>query len=133
MKNRSLDPLEEAILGRIPWEILAGAVALGAATAFVFGALDGAFVLGGGAVSALGFLGMKKGLERVLAREKGKVLAAGLRLLGLRFVLILLILSLIILNQPTKLVAFAAGFSIVIPVFLVEALRAFSRLRQWKN
>lgn len=133
MPTAAFDTTEEAVLGRVPWEILAASAALGLGAALLFSPLDGLFVLVGGSTAALGFAGMRKGLARVLSDEKRKALGSGLRLFGLRFVLILLVLSSIILAQPKKLVAFAAGFSTVIPVFLLEALRALSRTRSWKS
>lgn len=133
MTTAGTDPYEEAVLRRVPIEILAGAALAGLAAALIFSALDGVFVLAGGVVAALGFLGMRQALGRVLARDRRRALASGLRFVGLRFVLILLILSSIILTQPKKLAAFAAGFSIVVPVFLAEALRALSRSRSWKS
>ena len=126
-------PWEEAVLRRVPLEVLAAALVLGLGTALVFGPVHGLFVLAGGAVAALGFAGMKSGLTRVLARGGGKALRSGLGLFGLRLMLILLILSFIILTQPRELPAFAVGFSAVLPVFFLEALRALARSRSWKN
>jgi hypothetical protein len=127
------DPWETAVLRRVPLEILAAAAALGLATALVFGPLHGLSVLAGGAVAALGFAGMRKGLDRVLARRGARALRSGLGLFGLRLVLILLILSLIIFTLPRELPAFAAGFSAVLPVVLLEAFRALARSRAWKS
>jgi ABC-type uncharacterized transport system YnjBCD permease subunit len=32
-----------------------------------------------------------------------------------------------------KIIAFAVGFSVIIPVFLAEAVIALSRMKQWKG
>ncbi len=127
------DPWETAVLRRVPLEILAVTLVLGLGAALLFGPLQGLFVLVGGAVSALGFAGMKGGLDRVLARRGGRALRSGLGLFGLRLVLILLILSLIIFTQPRALPAFATGFSAILPVVFLEALRALARSRSWKS
>jgi hypothetical protein len=133
MMPMSVDPLEERILGRIPWEVLACAAALALGAFFLLGLLTGLFVLAGGAVSAAGFAGMSRGLSRVLLKPKAKALRSGMALFGLRLVLLLLIFSIIILTYPRELPAFVAGFSTVIPVFLMEAVRAISQTRAWKR
>lgn len=129
----SVDPLEERILARIPREVLGCAAILAVGAFFLFDLPTGLFVLAGGAASAAGFMGMKNGLSRLLLKPKNKALRSGLGLFGLRLVLLLLIFSIIILTYPRKLPAFVAGFSMVIPVFLMEAVRAISRTRAWKN
>jgi len=129
MTATSVDPLEERSLARIPWEVLACAAVLGAGAFFLFDLPTGLFVLAGGAASAAGFVGMKSGMSRVLLRPKSRALRFGLGLFGLRLVLLLLIFSIIILTYPRKLPAFVVGFSTVIPVFLMEAVRAISRTR----
>jgi len=129
----SIDPLEERILARIPWEVLACGALLAVAAFVLFDLPTGLFVLAGGAVSAAGFMGMKSGLSHVLLKPKSKALRSGLGLFALRLVLLLLIFSIIILIYPRKLPAFVAGFSTVIPVFLMEAVRAISRTRAWKS
>ncbi len=127
------DPWETAVLRRVPLEILAAAVVLALGAGLIFGPYYGLFVLAGGAASALGFAGMKRGLDRVLARRGSRALRSGLGLFGLRLLLILLILSLIIFTQPRALPAFAAGFSAVLPVVFLEALRALARSKSWKS
>jgi hypothetical protein len=133
MTATGADPLEERILARIPWEIAACAAVLAAGAFFLFNPSTGLFVMAGGAVSAAGFVGMKSGLSRVLLKPKSRALRSGLGLFGLRLVLLLLIFSFIILTYPGRLPAFVAGFSTVVPVFLMEAVRAISRTRAWKR
>jgi hypothetical protein len=126
------DPLEEKILRRIPFEVVAFAAFVAVPVGLVFGALNGVFFLAGGALAAVGFLWLKSSLNRVLAREKAQALRSGILLYALRFVLILGVFLIIILLYPKKLLAFAAGFSSVIPVFLGEAVGALARMKPWK-
>jgi hypothetical protein len=126
------DPLEEKILRRIPFEVIAFAAFIAIPVGLVFGALAGVFFLGGGALAAVGFLWLKSSLTRVLAKGKAQALRSGVLLYGLRFVLILGVFFIIILLYPKRLLAFAAGFSSVIPVFLGEAVVALARMKTWK-
>lgn len=126
------DPLEEKILRRIPLEVIAFAAFIAVPVGLVFGALAGVFFLGGGALAAVGFLWLKSSLTRVLAKGKAQALRSGVLLYVLRFVLILGVFFIIILLYPKRLLAFAAGFSSVIPVFLGEAVVALARMKTWK-
>ncbi len=126
------DPLEEKILRRIPFEVVAFAAFFAVPVGLIFSPLAGVFFLAGGALAAVGFLWLKSSLDRVLARGKAQALRSGILLYGLRFVLILAVFLIIILLYPKKLLAFAAGFSSVIPVFLGEAVAALAHIKQWK-
>jgi len=132
MPDPQPDPLEEKILRRIPLEVIAFAAFIAVPVGLVFGALAGVFFLGGGAVAAVGFLWLKSSLTRVLAKGKAQALRSGVLLYGLRFVLILGVFFIIILLYPKRLLAFAAGFSSVIPVFLGETVVALARMKTWK-
>jgi len=127
------DALEERILRRIPFEITAAAAILGVLGGFVFDAPTGLFALAGGALAALGFVWLKRALERILLKGKPQALRSGILLYAARLGLILAVFFLIILFYPRKLLAFAVGFSTMIPVFLGEAVVALTRLKQWKN
>jgi ATP synthase I chain len=127
------DPIEEAILHRIPFEIIILAVILGIAAGFIFSFLSGLFFFAGGLVAALSFLWLKKSLARVLLREKAEAVRSGILLYIFRLILILGIFFIIIFAYPNKLLAFAAGFSTVIPVFLGETAVALARMKQWKS
>jgi len=127
------DPIEENILRRIPFEIIILAAICGLPAGFLFDLLTGLFVLVGGALAALSFLWLKKSLTRVLLRETGKTVRSGILLYAVRLILIIGIFLIIIFAYPKKLLAFAAGFSTVIPVFLGETVAALARLRQWKS
>ena len=109
------DPLEEKILKRIPLEVIGFAAFIALPVGLIFGALAGLFFFAGGVFAAVGFLSLKSSLARVLARDKARALRSGILLYLLRFVLILGVFFLIILVYPKRLLAFAAGFSTVIP------------------
>jgi hypothetical protein len=122
---------DERILRRIPREILACA-AVFAVAALIFNPLASLMVLVGGAVSALAFGTLKTSIARVLSRDRRGALRSGILLYLLRFGLICLAFSLIILLFPRHVLAFAAGFSAVLPVFLVEGIAAYARVKSWK-
>jgi len=127
------DPTEEKIIRRIPIEIIILAAILGIPASFIFGMLSGLFFFAGGALAALSFLWLKRTLTRVLLREKAKAVRSGILFYVFRLILILGIFFIIIFAYPDKLLAFAAGFSTVIPVFLGETAVALARMKQWKN
>ena len=127
------DPTEEAILHRIPFEIIILAVILGIAAGLILSFLTGLFFFAGGLVAVLSFLWLKQSLARVLLREKAKAVRSGILLYIFRLILILGIFFIIIFAYPNKLLAFAAGFSTVIPVFLGETAVALARMKQWKS
>jgi len=62
-----------------------------------------------------------------------KVLRTALPFYILRIVLILGIFFIIIFFFSNKIIAFVVGFSTLVPVFLVEAAIALSKMKQWKN
>lgn len=126
------DPLEERMLRRIPYEIVALSAIFGLAGALLFDPLTGFFLLAGGLFSALSFLWLKSALGKVLNQAKARALKAGIALYALRFLLIFVVFFLIILLYSEKLIAFAAGFSAVIPVFGAEAAAALVRAKSLK-
>jgi hypothetical protein len=127
------DPIEEKIIRRIPFEIIILAAAFGLGASLIFDLLTGLFFFAGGALAALSFLWLKQSLTRVLLREKAKAVRSGILLYVFRLILILGLFFIIIFAYPNKLLAFAAGFSTVIPVFLGETAVALARMKQWKN
>jgi hypothetical protein len=127
------DPLEESMLRRLPLEILAAGAVLGLLALPVFGPGAALFVAAGGGVAALGFLWMRSAVTRVLSREKRAALRSAVLVAAARFALILGVLLLIILFFPGRVLAFAAGFSAPLPVFLAEAAVAHLRVRTWKS
>lgn len=128
-----IDPFEERILRRVPLEILAAGAAAGLIALPFFGGSTALFVFAGGALASLGFLWMKVSLTRFLRRERRAALRSGVLIYLVRFVLILAVFSLIILLFPGKILAFAAGFSVLVPVFLIEGVFALLRMKTWKS
>ena len=102
-------------------------------SAAVFNATAGGLFLAGGALSTLSFLWMKRTVAGILNRKKAAAVRSGLFFYALRFVLILGIFFLIILAYPDKILAFAAGFSMAVPAFVVEAFRAYALMKTWKD
>jgi len=127
------DAYETRALRRIPLEILACAGLIGLAALVWKGVAAALFALLGGAVAAAGFLGLERSLKNILDQGKKGALRRGMLFYILRILLILLAFSLIILFYPRRVVAFAAGFSAIIAVVLVEAVRALIVLRPWKR
>ncbi len=127
------EPLEEAILRRIPLEIAAAGVVLGLLALPFFGLPAALFVVAGAVLAALGFLWMKVTLTRALARGRKGALRTGALVYAVRLALILAVFFLIILIFPGRILAFAAGFSAPVPVFLVEGIVALVRTEKWKS
>jgi hypothetical protein len=127
------DPIEENIIRRIPFEIIILAATLGVGASLIFDVLTGLFFFAGGALAALSFLWLKQSLTRVLLWEKAKAVRSGILLYVFRLILILGLFFIIIFAYPNKLLAFGAGFSMIIPVFLGETAVALARMKQWKN
>lgn len=128
-----IDPFEERILRRVPLEILAAGAAAGLIALPFFGVMTALLVLAGGALASLGFLWMKVSLTRFLQREKKAALRSGVLTYLARFVLILAVFSFIIFIFPGKILAFVAGFSVLVPVFLVEGVFALVCVKTWKS
>lgn len=130
-----MNPLEsedEHILRRIPAEVLVLSAVLALPAVFLFGPPTAALFFAGGALAALGFLWLKQSLTRFLLRDKAGALRAAILLYALRLVLICGVFFIIILLFPRKIVAFGAGFSTIILVFLAEGAGALLRLKTWK-
>lgn len=127
------DPLEERILRRIPIEILAFSAVLAVPAGLLFDLPTGLFFLLGGAFSAMGFVWLKQSLALFLHRNKKGALRSGIALYALRLVLICGVFLLIILLYPRKILAFGAGFSMIVLASLVEGGRALLLMRTWKD
>lgn len=125
--------INEAAVRRIPLEILVLTAVGAVVSAAVFNATAGGLFLAGGALSTLSFLWMKRTVAGILNRKKAAAVRSGLFFYALRFVLILGIFFLIILAYPDKILAFAAGFSMAVPAFVVEAFRAYALMKTWKD
>ena len=124
---------QERILKRIPGEIIAASAVLAVPVGLIFG-LASAFVFTiGGILSAVGFAWLKQSLNRFLDRGRRGALRSGILMYLLRLLLICGAFLIIILIFPRRILAFGAGFSVIVPVFLIEGVRAFFYLRTWKT
>jgi hypothetical protein len=124
---------EEKILRRIPFEILILASIIALASLFFFNPLIALFIFAGGVLSTLSFIWLKQALTKFLLSGKKKALRSALALYGIRLVLILAIFFIIIFFFSKNIIAFVAGFSTMVPVFLAEAVVGLSRMKQWKS
>ncbi len=132
MPESPFDPLEERILRRIPGEVLALSAVLALAAWPLFDALTAVLFFAGGAVAAAGFFWLKRSLTRFLDRGRAGALRSAVLLYALRLALICGVFLTIILLFPRKILAFGAGFSAIVPVFLAEAVGALLRMKTWK-
>jgi len=124
---------EEKILRRIPFEILILASVIALASLFFFNPLIALLILSGGALSTLSFIWLKQTVTKFLLFGKKKAIKSILALYGIRLVLIIAIFFIIIFFFSRNIIAFVAGFSAMVPVFLAEAVVALSRMKQWKS
>jgi len=127
------EAFEEAAVRRVPVEILVLAAVGAAALWPIFDASTALLFLAGGVLSTLSFLWMKRTLAGILSQKKAAAVRSGLLFYALRFVLILGVFLLIILAYPDRILAFAAGFSMAVPAFIIEAVRAFALMKTWKD
>jgi len=124
---------EEAAVRRIPVEIIALSAVVAAALMLIFGPTTAISFFAGGLLSTLSFLWMKSALAGILNRKKAAAVRSGLIYYALRFILILGVFLLIILAYPDRILAFAAGFSMAVPAFVIEAAKAFALMKTWKD
>jgi hypothetical protein len=124
--------IEERVLRRVPVEIVAVGAALALGAVLLFDLTTGLVFFAGAVLSALGFAWLRQSLTRILASGRKAALRSGVALYALRLVLICGVFFLIILLYPKKILAFGAGFSVVVIVSLVEGVRALLLLRTWK-
>ncbi len=130
----SLAPEDTRILQRIPLEIFILSLIGAFIAAFLFKVTTGLFVLAGGMLSAASFLWLKSSLSKFLIHpNKKKMLRSVLGSYLLRLLLIIAVFSIIIIFFSKKILAFMAGFSTIILVFLAEAIRTLSRMTKWKS
>ncbi len=132
-KGQSPFSEEEKILRRIPVEILVLSFVIALVSLFFFNPLIAIFIFAGGVLSTLSFIWLKQALTKFLLSGKKKALRSALALYGIRLVLILAIFFIIIFFFSKNIIAFVAGFSTMVPVFLVEAVAGLSRMKQWKS
>lgn len=122
----------EKILRRVPVEILIAGAVLGLGLIPLIGPVAAALFFAGAGLAALGFVWLKRSLTRFLVRERAGALRAAILLYALRLVLICGVFLAIILLFPRKILAFGAGFSVIVLVFLAEGIGALLRMKTWK-
>jgi len=127
------DSFEEQVLRRVPLTILVASAVLAVVVGMLFDLPAGLLFFAGGSLAALSFGWLKRSLSRLLSREKKGALRSGIALYILRLALICGAFFLIILLFPGRVLAFVAGFSVLIPVVLVESVRALILMKTWKN
>ena len=107
--DRPNDPVEQAVLRRVPFEIIMLSAILAVPAALLFNLPTALFFLGGGVLSGLSFVWMKNAVFKFMARDKAGALRSGLGLYAIRFFLLLGVFLLIILTYPKRIFAFAAS------------------------
>ncbi len=122
----------EKILRRVPVEILIAGAVLALGLIPLIGLVGSALFFAGAGLAALGFVWLKQSLTRFLVRERAGALRAAILLYALRLVLICGVFLFIILVFPRKILAFGAGFSVIVLVFLAEGIGALLRMKTWK-
>lgn len=127
------DSDEEKILRRIPLLTLICTVVAAIVGFFLFDYLIALLVLAGGLFSILNFYWLKQTITKSLTAGKKKAVRSAVPLYIVRILLILAIFFVIIFFFSKKILAFVVGFSMIIPVFLIEAAGALKNLKQWKS
>ncbi len=123
---------EESVLRRLPLEILAFSLAIAAGSLLFFKPLTGLFILAGGLFSALSFIWLKQTVTRFIGPDRRTAVRRGIVFYILRLFLIIAVFLIIILLSPRMILAFAAGFSSLVPAILAEAVVALLQMKTWK-
>lgn len=126
-------PDEEKILRRIPGEILLLAFLIACASLIFFGKFTSLFLFAGGVLSALSFVWLKASITRFLIPDKKKAVRSVIALYWLRLLLILAVFFIIIIFFSKRIIAFVAGFSMIVPVLLVEGILGLAKIEKWKS
>ena len=132
-KSSGVDPIEEKILTRIPLETGGLALLTAVLSLPFFEPLVAALIFCGGLTAVIGFLGLKSMVFHLVQPGRKKKTSTIILLYGLRILLIIGLFFIIIFFFSKKILAFTAGFSMIIPVFFVEAVGALTRMKKWKN
>ncbi len=123
-------PIEEAILNRIPWEIILLSFIISLFSLLFFKPLTAVFIFGGGLLSALNFIWLKQSLSHLLSSvQKKKKLVSILIPYSLRLVLIIIVFFIIIFFFSRKIWAVIAGFSTILLVIGGEAAAIFFKTK----
>ena len=123
---------EESVLRRLPLEILAFSLVIAAGSLLFFKPLTGLFILAGGLFSALSFIWLKQTVTSFIGPDRRTAVRKGIVFYTLRLFLIIAVFLIIILLSPRMILAFAAGFSSLVPAILAEAVVAILQMKTWK-
>jgi len=133
MEKHSLAHGEERILKRIPKEIIILAALIAVPVGLIFDWQASFLFLAGGGFAALNFVWMKKAVSLFLNRAKKKALLFAAAGYALRLLLILGLFWIIISFFSKRILAFAGGFSILLPIFFFEAIITYMKMSSWKS
>ncbi|MFW6123907.1 MAG: ATP synthase subunit I [Acidobacteriota bacterium] len=131
--NSKNQNIEEKILNRITKEILIISLFLSIGAIFVFDSITALLFFLGGTTAAVSFIWLKNSITKFLSFEKKNAVKSAVLFYALRLILIIAVIFIIILFFQNKVLAFAAGFSTIIVVFLIEGAVAVSKMMKWKN
>lgn len=126
------EAIDEKILNRIPWEIFFLSLLIALAVLIFWDIGAALLALAGGILAAFSFIWLKQSITKLLLSGKEKAVRSTMIIYSIRLILIITIFFIIILFFSKKVLAFAAGFSSIILVFLIEAVSALTKLKQWK-
>jgi len=127
-----VNDLLESSLRRVPWETIFLGFISGLGTGLFLEPVSGGLVLAGSLLAALSFLTLKSFINKYLTYGRQRLLPRAILIYLFRVILICLIFLIIIFLFRSKVLAFAAGFSLLIISLLIEALRNLASGRQWK-
>ena len=133
MTSKMAQMENERILRRIPLEILVISLIISLPLIVLYDAFTAMLFFLGGSVSALNFLWMRETVFQVLSRDKKKAVTLGIASYILRILLICSIFFIIIFFLSERIIAFVAGLSTIILIFLAEAAAALVKQRKWKS
>lgn len=124
---------ENRILRRLPLEIAGFSAVIAAGSLLLFRPRTGLFVLAGGVFSAASFVWLRQTVTRFVGPDRRTALRKGVLFYLLRLFLIIAVFLTIILVFPRMILAFAAGFSSLVPAMLAEAAMALAPMKRWKG
>ena len=127
------DNSEDKAFRRVPLFTFIGTVIASILGFILFDYLIALLVLAGGLFSMLNFFWIKQTISKALIPGEKKSIRSALPLYIVRILLIIAIFFIIIVFFSKKILAFVVGFSMIIPVFLIEAAGSLVKLKQWKN
>lgn len=122
----------EASIKRVPRETILLGIIFSITCGIIFDPVWGILVFLGALLSAIGFIALNSFINRYLGKKKTMVLRRAVLMYSLRLLLICLVFLIIIFFFKGKIIAFGAGFSLIVVSVLVEALRNLAYVKQWK-